>query len=77
MKKVVVTGLGIVSPLGSDVEQSWGAVVAGKSGISSITKFDTTGYPVRIAGEVSETNIDRFFTPKETGIWINSYIMGL
>lgn len=66
MKKVVVTGLGMVSPLGSDVEQSWDAVVAGKSGISSITKFDTTGYPVRIAGEVSETNIDRFFTPKET-----------
>ncbi|HEY8374501.1 MAG TPA: ketosynthase chain-length factor [Pseudonocardiaceae bacterium] len=49
----VVTGLGIVAPTGIGVEEHWGAVLAGKSGITRITRFDPSDYPVRLAGEVT------------------------
>ncbi|WP_433261215.1 ketosynthase chain-length factor [Actinosynnema sp. CS-041913] len=48
----VVTGIGVVAPTGSDVESHWQAVLDGKSGIGRITRFDPSGYPVRLAGEV-------------------------
>jgi len=51
-RRVVVSGLGCVSPLGSDVESTWQAALAGRSGVGPISHFDVTGYPVRIAGEV-------------------------
>lgn len=51
-RRVVVTGLGVVSPLGLDVETSWEALLAGKSGIGAISRFDTSGFSTRIAGEV-------------------------
>jgi beta-ketoacyl-acyl-carrier-protein synthase II len=51
-KKVVVTGLGIVCPVGNDVCEAWESVVAGRSGIAPITRFDTTGYETTFAGEV-------------------------
>jgi 3-oxoacyl-[acyl-carrier-protein] synthase II len=51
-RRVVVTGLGLVSPVGIGVEQSWAALVAGKSGIGPITLFDASTFPTRIAGEV-------------------------
>ncbi|MDF1556170.1 MAG: beta-ketoacyl-ACP synthase II [Deferrisomatales bacterium] len=51
-RRVVVTGMGCVSPLGLDVEQSWAACVAGQSGIGPITKFDAAGLKTHIAGEV-------------------------
>ena len=50
--RVVITGIGVVSPLGLDAASTWDALIAGTSGIGPITKFDTTGYPCRIAGEV-------------------------
>lgn len=53
MRRVVVTGIGAVSPCGLDVATSWEAIVSGKSGIAGITKFDASGYAVRIAGEVN------------------------
>ena len=51
-RRVVVTGLGIISPVGNAVEEAWKAVVAGKSGVGPITQFDASNYPTRIAAEV-------------------------
>ena len=52
-KRVVITGLGAITPLGHNVKDYWNGLVAGKSGFSRITKFDTTRYPVKVAAEVS------------------------
>src|SRR5512144_944544 len=53
-RRVVVTGVGMVSPLGNDPETSWENLVAGKSGAGPITHFDATGYPVRFACELKD-----------------------
>ena len=53
-RRVVVTGLGIVSPLGNDLASSWDGIVHGRSGIGPITHFDTTGYATRIGGQVKD-----------------------
>ncbi|MDH5559691.1 MAG: beta-ketoacyl-ACP synthase II [Deltaproteobacteria bacterium] len=55
-KKIVVTGLGAVSPLGNDVKSTWAGISAGKSGITNITKFDASEYTTKIAGEVKGFN---------------------
>ena len=55
-RRVVVTGLGAVTPLGIGVEKSWQSLCQGKSGIGMVTRFDATGYRTRIAGEVKEFN---------------------
>ncbi|MFN8593950.1 MAG: beta-ketoacyl-ACP synthase II [Thermomicrobiales bacterium] len=52
--RVVVTGIGIVSPLGNDTASTWSAITAGQSGIAPITRFDASGYETRFAGEVKE-----------------------
>ncbi len=64
-RRVVVTGLGLVSPVGIGVEESWSALVAGKSGIGPITLFDASTYPTRIAGEVKGFDPARFMDRKE------------
>ena len=51
-RRVVVTGLGVISPIGNDVDTFWRRLVAGESGVGEITRFDTTGYKVHIAAEV-------------------------
>ena len=51
-RRVVVTGLGALTPIGNSAEELWAALLQGRSGIGPITKFDATGYPTRIAGEV-------------------------
>jgi len=51
-RRVVVTGMGVISPLGLDVEQTWEALLAGRSGVGRITAFDTEGWPVKIGAEV-------------------------
>ncbi len=53
-RRVVVTGLGVVSPVGIGLEASWQAMLAGRSGITAITRFDAAGMPCRIAGEVAD-----------------------
>jgi 3-oxoacyl-[acyl-carrier-protein] synthase II len=65
MRRVVVTGVGVVSPLGTGNEKNWNSLVAGKSGIDLITRFDTTDFPVRIAGEVRDFVAEEFIEKKE------------
>lgn len=48
-RRVVITGMGVVTPLGNELETFWQNLLAGKSGIGEITRFDTTGYDTRIA----------------------------
>jgi len=62
---VVVTGLGVVSPLGIGVQTTWHDLVAGKSGITKITKFDATNFASQIAGEVKNFDVLQFLPPKE------------
>ena len=64
-KRVVVTGLGAVSPVGNDVESCWKNLLAGKSGIGPVTKFDATGYRCMIAGEVKGLDTEAIIGPKE------------
>lgn len=55
-RRVVVTGMGLVTPLGTGLERNWEALMAGRSGLGRITRFDVTGFPVQIAGEVRDFN---------------------
>ena len=64
-RRVVVTGLGLVSPVGIGVEESWSALVAGKSGVAPITLFDASTYPTRIAAEVKGFDPSKFMDRKE------------
>ena len=64
-RRVVVTGLGVVSPLGTGVEKNWQALIAGRSGIRAITRFSTEGFAARIAGEVPDFRAEDFIEPKE------------
>jgi 3-oxoacyl-[acyl-carrier-protein] synthase II len=64
-RRVVVTGLGAVSPIGKDVAQSWTNALNGVSGIARITKFDASILPTQIAGEVKDFDINQYMTVKE------------
>ena len=64
-RRVVITGLGIVSPVGSTIETAWANITAGKSGITAIDVFDASEMPVRISGAVRDFNADDYITPKE------------
>ncbi|MBU8933661.1 MAG: beta-ketoacyl-ACP synthase II [candidate division Zixibacteria bacterium] len=63
--RVVVTGLGVVSPLGNSVEEFWSSLLAGKSGVGPITRFDTTIYPARIAAEVKNFDLSGILDKKK------------
>lgn len=64
-RRVVITGLGIVSPLGNDIDSAWDNIVNGRSGISAITRFDASGINSRIAGEVRDFDVTRYMSAKE------------
>ncbi|WP_140908493.1 beta-ketoacyl-ACP synthase II [Cognatiluteimonas lumbrici] len=64
-RRVAVTGLGILSPLGNDLQSSWDGIVRGRSGIGPITHFDASGFPTRIAGEVKGFDATRWVAPKD------------
>ena len=64
-RRVVVTGLGIISPVGNTVQESWDNIVAGKSGIGPITRFDASAFKSRIAGEVKGFDVTAYLAPKE------------
>jgi len=62
---VVVTGLGLISPVGSAVQTAWKAILAGESGIGPITRFDVSNFPVRFGGQVKDFDSSRYFNTKE------------
>jgi 3-oxoacyl-[acyl-carrier-protein] synthase II len=65
MRRVVVTGLGITSPLGTGIEKNWDALMNGRSGIGPITRFDASDFPVKFAGEITDFPEEQFFDKKE------------
>lgn len=70
MRRVVITGLGLISPLGRDVASTWEALISSKSGVSKITSFDVSDLPCKIAGLVNESenggfNAEKYISPKE------------
>lgn len=64
-RRVVVTGLGVISPLGNDVDTFWRRLVAGESGVGPITRFDTTDYKVRIAAEVQDFQAQEYLEKRK------------
>ncbi len=65
MRNVVVTGIGLITPIGLSTEESWRRCLAGESGIGPVTRFSTEKYPTRIAGEVKGFDVTKYFEPKE------------
>ena len=64
-RRVVVTGLGLISPVGNSVAEGWANLVAGRSGIANVTKFDASALACRFAGEVKGFNVEEYFPAKE------------
>ena len=65
MRRVVVTGLGAITPVGNDVDEFWNGLISGKCGIDEITLFDTTNFKVKLAGEVKNFNVEDHFDRRE------------
>ena len=65
MERVVVTGMGAVTPLGNDVQSTWEGAIDGRSGVDFITTFDTSEYPVHIAAEVKDFDANGLASTKE------------
>lgn len=65
MRRVVITGVGAVTPLGNDIHTTWQALIAGQSGVAPITRFDVSDYAVRIAGEVKNFTLNPAVDPRE------------
>ncbi len=64
-RRVVITGLGIISPVGNTVEQAWQSILAGRSGIDRITRFDASSFPVQIAGEVKDFDSTQYIPARD------------
>lgn len=64
-RRVVITGLGVVSPVGTGVEKAWKNLVAGQSGITRITKFDPSNFASQMAGEVKDFDVSEFISAKD------------
>jgi len=64
-RRVVVTGLGIVSPVGNDVASAWGSILAGRSGIGPVTRFDTSNFPTHFGGEIRQLDLTPYLSVKD------------
>jgi 3-oxoacyl-[acyl-carrier-protein] synthase II len=64
-RRVVITGLGLISPVGNSVEEGWQNIIAGVSGIAPVTRFDTSNFPVKFAGEVKNFDIAQYISAKD------------
>ena len=70
-RRVVVTGMGVVSPVGIGVDAFWNALLSGKSGVTPITEFDPTDFPVKIAGEVKDFDPSNMWGTRRPSVtWI-------
>ncbi|AMQ07486.1 MULTISPECIES: beta-ketoacyl-ACP synthase II [Sporosarcina] len=65
IKRVVVTGIGAISPVGNSAEESWKAVLEGKSGIGPLTRLDSDKFPVKVAAEVKDFDIEQYISRKD------------
>src|ERR1039457_6520804 len=63
-RRVVVTGMGIVSPVGIGLSAAWANILAARSGIATITRFDASAFPSRIAGEVKDFDVTKYLSGK-------------
>jgi 3-oxoacyl-[acyl-carrier-protein] synthase II len=64
-RRVVITGLGIVSPVGNDVSAAWASILAGRSGIGAVTRFDAGSFPTHFGGEIRELDLEPFMSVKD------------
>ncbi len=64
-RRVVITGIGAVTPLGSNIDQTWEGIVAGKSGISTIDSYDVSGYATQFAGQIKDLDVSEYLSAKE------------
>ena len=64
-RRVVITGLGIVSPVGNSIVEAWDSILAGRSGIDRVTRFDASAFPVQIAGEVRNFDVSQYIPLKD------------
>jgi 3-oxoacyl-[acyl-carrier-protein] synthase II len=64
-RRVVVTGLGIVSPVGNDVKSAWAMILAGRSGIAPVARFDTVNFPTHFGGEIRQLDLEPYMSPKD------------
>ncbi len=64
-RRVVITGLGLITPVGNDVDTTWQALLAGQSGIEPITKFDTEGFGTRFSGSVKDFDVEQYLPKKD------------
>lgn len=76
-RRVVVTGVGVVSPVGSDIDTFWSSLCAGKSGVDRVTAFDVTNYPSKIAGEVKDIDLSHYVDPKEVKRTDRAILLGV
>jgi len=76
-KRVVITGIGVTSPVGNDAETFWKALCEGKSGIDAVTEFDTSDYPTKIAGEVRSLDFSQYIDAKEVRRNDRAILLGL
>lgn len=76
-RRVVVTGIGIVSPVGSDIDTFWSSLCAGKSGIDRVSAFDISDYPSKIAGEVKDIDFSQYVDPKEVKRTDRAILLGV
>jgi 3-oxoacyl-[acyl-carrier-protein] synthase II len=64
-RRVVVTGLGIVSPVGNDVASAWDSILSGRSGIGAVARFDTTNFPTHFGGEIRQLDLEPYLSAKD------------
>ena len=69
--RVVITGIGALSPIGNDAETTWQNALKGVNGIDTITRIDTENYNVHLAGELKDFNVEDFIDKKKDVVWID------
>lgn len=65
MRRVVITGMGVVSPIGNDIESLWNSIENGKCGIDEITAFDTSEFKIKLAGEVKDLDFEKYYSKRD------------